>query len=254
MKLKFIICGVEQSGTTVLSDFFRQIPDCDAGFECGVLLSKSPRGFPELQPFAKNMLGGWKISLTELEEICQTDDFNTFYVRLAEVSRVLSQDCEWIFDKTPRYFLYLKQCIQRVDVPFVATFKDPKAIVYSDYKRQKPVDFEEWYKNYYPKKISYLDNVYNNYIFAKENLQGKVLLVSLESLCFNARPTLEKIFEHCGCEFRVEYLSLKALRYPHTREPYLTTRIPLEYLDAFDKATLKRIDTDFMSLDEWFYR
>ena len=254
MKLKFVICGIEHSGTTVLSDFFRQIPECDSGFECGVLLGKSPREFPNLEPFAKNMLGGWKISGVHLLDICQTDDFNDFYRRLAEVAQVIGDRCEYIFDKTPRYFLHLKQCIEKVDVPFVGTYKDPKAIVYSDFKREKPSDFEAWYHDYHPRKIFYLSNIYKNFMFARNNLAGRVLTVSLEDMCFNARPTLEMIFEHCGCKFRIEYLLLRGLRYPHTREPYLTTKIPLEYRDAFDEDIIARIEKDFASLDLWFYR
>ena len=40
--LRFIICGPEHSGTTLISDIFRQVPGLDSGFEVGVLLADTP--------------------------------------------------------------------------------------------------------------------------------------------------------------------------------------------------------------------
>ena len=35
MAIDFLVCGVEHSGTTLVSDLFRQIPHCESGFEVG---------------------------------------------------------------------------------------------------------------------------------------------------------------------------------------------------------------------------
>ncbi|MEO0927718.1 MAG: hypothetical protein AAFY63_17790, partial [Cyanobacteria bacterium J06643_13] len=78
MALKFVICGLEHSGTTLLSDIFRQIKGLDSGFEVGVLLSELPRNFSKVQPFYKNMMGGWQIEKDTLENICDTDSFTEF--------------------------------------------------------------------------------------------------------------------------------------------------------------------------------
>ncbi|TVS07098.1 MAG: hypothetical protein EA413_01985, partial [Cyanobium sp. PLM2.Bin73] len=66
--IDFIICGLEHSGTTLGSDLFRQVPGCDSGFECGVLLCTTPRDFAGNQPFYQNMLAGWKITEGDLAD------------------------------------------------------------------------------------------------------------------------------------------------------------------------------------------
>ena len=50
--LAFVICGVEHSGTTLISEIFRQVPMLDSGFETGVLLSETPSQFLQEMPFA----------------------------------------------------------------------------------------------------------------------------------------------------------------------------------------------------------
>ena len=82
MELKFEICGIEHSGTTQVSDVFRQVEAVESGFECGVLLGDSPKVFSSVQPFYRNMLDGWQISADTLEGICDTDSFSAFYQRL----------------------------------------------------------------------------------------------------------------------------------------------------------------------------
>lgn len=70
MQPKFAICGLEHTGTTLVSELFRQVPRVDSGFECGVFLGENPAAFKGLEPFYQNMCDGWGISVEELEECC----------------------------------------------------------------------------------------------------------------------------------------------------------------------------------------
>lgn len=259
MELKFVICGLEHSGTTLVSDIFRQAQDIDSGFECGVLLGNSPKNFPELQPFYKNMLGGWEISNEDLLSSCKTDSFSDFYKKLYRMSGFYSPEVSSIFDKTPRYFQHLFACYSKVQVPFIATYKDPRSIVFSDFKRTgKNKDFDIWYEKYRKPKLSYLSSIYQkSYVPWKERSKevdaSQILCVSLEDVCLKTRETLELMFAHVGLEFRLRYLLLSNLRYSHTRLPQVSSRIPFEYLESLSISQIKRIREDFSSLQDWFY-
>jgi len=258
MKLKFVICGLEHSGTTLVSDIFRQIENIDSGFECGVLLGQAPKDFPNIQPFYKNMPGGWDISEDALREVCNTDSFCEFYSNLYQESGFFNPDVSHIFDKTPRYFRDLFNCQEKIGVPFIATYKDPRSIVYSDFKRSgKPKNFEKWYEHYKVPKLRYLSNTYNNYLMCCSNRHpraSEVLCVALEDICLDTRSSLEKMFSHVDLEFNISYLLLKNLRYAHTRLPQISSRIPFEYLDSLSPSQIRTIERDFSSLDKWFYQ
>ena len=261
MTLKFVICGLEHSGTTLLSDIFRQVDSLDSGFEVGVLLGASPKDFPTTQPFFKNMPGGWKIAPETLEQISAVDSFADFYDKLKCNSGIIEAQVEDIFDKTPRYFSDIYSCYHKVKVPFVGLYKDPRSLVYSDYKRSgKGQDFAAWYEGYKEPKLNYLLNSYkNSYRKWQENLakgdraSQNILCVSLEEICLNTRATLEKIFNHVGYKFELEYVMLKNLRYQHTRQPQISSRIPFEYLEKLTKEQTKLIRQDFAVLEDWFY-
>ena len=258
MELRFVICGLEHSGTTLVSDIFRQIPTVDSGFECGVLLGKAPREFPTVQPFFNNMLDGWKISEDAMNEVCKTDSFLDFYQGLYKQSSIFTPDIEHLFDKTPRYFQSLFECQEKVGLPFVATYKDPRSVVYSDFKRSgKGKVFEEWYEAYKPSKLRYLSKIYSNgyekWAAGNHPNTSQVLCVALEDICLNTRETVEKMFAHVGFDFDIGYLLMKNLRYSHTRQPQISSRIPFEYLEAFSKPQMQQIEKDFAQLEDWFY-
>ncbi|MBE9043859.1 sulfotransferase [Pleurocapsales cyanobacterium LEGE 10410] len=261
MTIKFVICGLEHSGTTLISDIFRQTNNVDSGFEIGVLLGKSPRDFPQIQPFYKHMVSGWQIESDTLKKICDTDSFSNFYAQLKLNSKAISPKVDCIFDKTPRYFLDVYKNYEKVKVPFICMYKDPRSVVYSDYKRSgKPEDFISWYENYKTPKIGYLKDVYtNSYIKWKEresqsfNNTKDIMCVSLENVCLNTRETMEKIFNHVGYEFDIKYLMLENLKYENTRQPQISSRIPFEYLNGFNKEQNALIEQDFALLEDWFY-
>ena len=251
-RLRFVICGVEHSGTTLVSDLFRQVPTVDSGFETGVLLSPSPRAFLGEMPFAAHMLGAWSITQQELEACCETDDFAEFYARLAAVSRCIKPDCAVLFDKTPRYLAHLDTCMTRAAVPFVVTYKDPRSIVFSDFTRSGAADFDQWFDDYQEPKLGYLRLLYKNYKTIAVP-STRVFCVALERLCMKPRETCEALFAHCGQMFRLNYLVLKNLRYHHTRSGSIAPSIPLEYLDGLQDSQIRKIEKSFGDLGEWFY-
>ena len=122
--IRFVICGPEHSGTTLVSDLFRQVPGVDAGFEVGVLLASSPRCFPDLAVHAEITRWGWGVDEAALAQCCDTDDFAVFYERLEAASTVLRPGTQTVFDKTPRYLAALEACMAKLAVPFFLVFKD----------------------------------------------------------------------------------------------------------------------------------
>src|SRR5262249_46457858 len=152
---------LEHSGTTLVSDLFRQVEYVEAGFEVGVLLCERPSQFVELEPYSRNILGGWQISRADLEFCSDTDDFGEFYDRLCARSPLIHPGITCTFDKTPRYLAILEDAMNKVSVPFVVLYKDPRATVYSDFRRAKSAKFDVWYNQYKDKKVMYVQNLYN---------------------------------------------------------------------------------------------
>lgn len=250
MNLKFVICGIEHSGTTLVSDLFRQAPGIDAGFEVGVLLADRPAEFREMQPFSKNMKAGWGITETDMDYICSAVDFPEFYRRLGQASTAIERHSE-LFDKTPRYLAQLDLCLQKVPVQFIATFKDPRSIVFSDFNRSGTDDFDTWYSGYRSKKIGYMQTLYEKYLTHRDN--PRVAFVSLEALTVNTEATVRRLFDHVGIPFQIHYLLLKNLRYRNTKSNFIDMRIPFAYLESFDETRCKRIVKDFSEFEYWFY-
>ncbi len=252
--MKFVICGIEHSGTTLVSDLFRQVPHIDAGFEVGVLLGESPREFVNISPFFENAQGGWGVTAEELTQCCDTDSFDEFYDRLKACSTILKSDTEVIFDKTPRYLACLSQCMAKVAVPFIVTYRDPRAIVYSDFTRSREQDFDKWFPGYVGGKRRYMRTIYGEYCKIKDNPDAPVLMMPLERLCLEVRTSCERLFSHVGYSFEYQYLLFNNLRYHHTRSTSVSARIPFEYLEGLTHPQLQLIEKEFGEFEDWFYR
>jgi len=258
LMLKFVICGIEHSGTTLISDLFRQVPWISAGFEVGVLLCTSPQEFvgfdPLSDPFFENMLEGWNLTREELTEACQAENFDGFYGRLQASSKVLRPGTRDIFDKTPRYLRHLRDCMSRTNVPFIVSYKDPRSIVYSDFTRSENRDFDAWYPTYMEPKRRYTMACYQSYRQARASNDGRVAFVALESLCMDARANCERIFKHVGLEFKTEYVLLSKGHHPdYTRANGISARIPFEYKENLTSRQQQRIMDDFVECADWFY-
>lgn len=249
---KLLICGLEHTGTTLLSDLFRQLPGVDSGFECGVLLQSSPREFPNLQPFAQNMLEGWGITEEALSHCCETDKFEEFYRRLLSAATVLDADTTAIFDKTPRYLSKLSVVLERCDSPVVVSYKDPRASVCSDFKRAKTDNFDAWYDDYAPQKLRYVETCYNE--FAKHADNPQVTTVGLEELAMNSRATMERMFAHAGEAFKLNYAIIDTLRYVNVKNRTVSADIAFEYVGKLSAEAQQRVLNDFGRFDMWIYQ
>lgn len=242
---------MEHTGTTLISDLFRQVPGVDSGFECGVLLKGSPKEFQNLQPFAANMLAGWGITQEQLDDCCDTDDFEEFYNLLMKSSSSIADDTVEIFDKTPRYLSDLTKVLDRCECPVVVSHKDPRAIVCSDFKRAKTDDFHGWYSRYRSEKLLYARDCYNE--FSKHLDNPRVAAVSLEDLAMNSRATMERMFEHAGEKFELGYAIIDNLRYENVKSRTVSPEIAFEYRRILDDSAQAAILKDFGQLDAWVY-
>ncbi|MBA4491490.1 sulfotransferase [Paracoccus sp. S1E-3] len=251
MTPKFVICGMEHTGTTLISDLFRQIPGIDSGFECGVLLRATPSEFRKLQPFASHMLAGWGITAEQLDHCCAAPDFVQFYQRLMQASTAISDDTVAIFDKTPRYLSELTTVLERCDCPVLVSHKDPRAIVCSDFKRAKTDDFHAWYAGYRDDKLGYVKDCYNQFIKHRDN--PRVAAVSLEDLAMNSRATMERMFAHVGERFDLGYAIIDDLRYDNVRSRTVSPEIAFEYRRFLGKSEQEAIMKDFGCFDAWIY-
>lgn len=252
--LDFIICGLEHSGTTLASDLFRQVPGCDSGFECGVLLCDTPREFPKKQPFFQNMLAGWKITESELATACDTSSFAEFYDNLYKHAGLFEGDQPVIrFDKTPRYIVNLPAIAEIAEAPIIAMIKDPRAAAWSDFRRSKGTmeEIESWYQEWMLPKKKYMERAYEGYLHAWENKQ--CLVTRLEDLCLNTRSTVERMFQHVGLEPSLRYLNISDSRYPHTRGKSINISTAVEHLERLPEGIQERVLEDFGHLEHWFY-
>ena len=249
----FVICGLEHSGTTMVSELFRQIPGVDAGFESGALLCDSPRGLPWLTPYDDIMLWGWGIDRAALERCCDTHEFAVFYERLRQHATVLKPDTKTIFDKTPRYAAALAGCMAKIAVPFIVVYKDPRASVFSDHKAAGTPPFHPWFTAYVEEKRGYMRLHYAQFQRARRTEDARVCLVRLEDICLDTRRTCERMFAHAGYSFIPAYAALPAIRYANTRKGSVCAGIPFEYLSGFTPDERHRIKDEFAEFSDWFY-
>lgn len=249
---RFVICGLEHCGTTLLSELFRQVPGLDAGFEVGVLLARRPRDLPDFEPFHSEIMPGWGIDARQLAHCCDTDSFAEFYRRLAEAA-ALKPGTRAIFDKTPRYLTALAACMRRAPVPFIAIVKDPRALVYSDFRTSGARDFDSWFPLYAEDKIGYLREAYAEWMAARAAPSGPALPVRLEDLCLATRRTCEAIFGHAGFHFHPAYVALHDMRYPNARGASILAGAPFGYVHGLGAARARRVKQEFAEFSDWFY-
>jgi hypothetical protein len=251
--LGLVICGLERSGTTLVSELLRQVPGMDAGFEIGVLLGRTPREFLGIQPFAENMLHNWGLKQEDLVACCDTDDFTTFYRRLLTSSTAMRPGTTTIFDKTPRYLATLDDCMARTNSSFVITFKDPRSTVFSDFKASGAVDFDSWFDAYAPAKIGYMRLHYAQFERIRACADPRVLLVRLEDFCLQPRVIATRILAHAGFQFDLSYLAFKPGRYQFAPVGSISVGFPFAYIEGLGRPRAERVRQLFAEFSEWFF-
>jgi hypothetical protein len=252
--LDFVITGLEHSGTTLVSELFRQVPGCDSGWECGVLLGETPRDFPANREFYENISPRWLITEPDLAQACDTDSFSEFYRRLYSFSDLFRQESPIIrFDKTPRYILDLPRIARIVQAPIVVMMKDPRAIIWSDFRRSNYniSRIGEWYDSWIPNKLCYMERAYQNYLYAWQDRQ--CLVVRLEEVCLEMHATLAKMFAHVGLEFSLKYLHIRHRRYPESRGEHISVADVFSYFDGLPDEIQARVMADLGHLRKWFF-
>ena len=251
--IDFIICGLEHTGTTLVSELFRQIPFCDSGFECGILLSEKISSFKNFEPFYTNLMNGWKINDKKLIEACETNNLIEFYDFIYKNSLLFDELPVIRFDKTPRYISQLENVYNKFPVPIIATCKSILSIAWSDYKRSKYFstnEIDKFFNSYVKSKKSYLNTVSAGYEFAQSSELCRI--IHLEDLCFNAYEESLKIFNHCNQVFKKEYFVLKNKRFKNTRGNSINISLGSEHLINAPKIFQEMIEQEFSDIiDTW---
>ena len=253
-ELSFLICGLEHSGTTMASDLFREHPEVDSGFECGVLLCDNPSDFLTLTPFRNHMAVGWGINEEDLTYACQAVNFDGFYERLFERSSIIqTKKPKFVFDKTPRYVTQLIAVQSRLDLPAIVLIKDPRSLALSDFKRSrtKIEEIDDWYERWKNPKRLYMRSAYQGYQYAWGNERCKV--VRLEDICFNAKETVRSMFEFVQLEFSYEYLDLRSKRFGNTSGSSISVNSCMQFMTELPNHIQSKIKDEFSEFDRWFY-
>lgn len=159
-KLKVIVTGMEHSGTTFLSQLITVNSSLiNSGFECGILLSESPRKFYEVEPFYEWLCRedlGWALTEEQRKYICETDTYDEFYSRLIKTSSLFKAGEPYVLDKTPAYCYYLSGIINKMPgVPILIIMKDIELMWHSYLNRN--LSFEYFVENFLKFKASLLE-------------------------------------------------------------------------------------------------
>lgn len=198
-----ILCGLEKSGTTVLSEVLRRHPELDSGHEVGVLLAPTPRDFPGIQPYFSYFQKTWKLSRDEALACCDTDDIRTFYLRARQASSVIANKRAAIFDKTPRYMKYLPDVLDKVPgLPCIVNVRDPRAVMHSwacwsGHKDAPGVWLEQNFESNRDRYLSYA----RGYRDAELTRKHRLFLNRFEIMTLEPEQTLSSIFEFLGLSF-----------------------------------------------------
>ena len=146
----------------------------------------------------------------------------------------------------------MEQVAQRSSAPIIVVYKDPRASVFSDFKRAKETDFATWFDSYAPQKLAYMRRCYAGYQHGK-TLPSRVASFSLEDLCFSAVKTAKSLFSHLDLEFELNYLLMEKLRYKNTRAKYVSAPVVLEYMQHLNARDCDLISRAFSEFEDWFF-
>ena len=199
----------------------------------GLLLFDSPRHyFVEMNnPWRDHIQGGWGIDYEELKHACDTDSNEVFYDRLITASSIVKETDTIFFDKTPRYLMRIRQVMKKMDIPIIVLYKDPRAIVFSNWKRRKlDLPFIPWLE--VNKEKQYIRKCFRNIANIQKNPNSPCLVASLEEIGASPVETVGKMFEHVGIEFKEEYLRIGSSRYAQTKGNEINPSLPFEYKTA----------------------
>ena len=230
-KLSCIITGMENSGTTFLSQNIASHSLIKGGFECGILLGNI-NNFEKVLPFSKWLKNAdyqYGLPNNYLDEIKNMNYKEIYdYICINKGNQGTSHDqlilkgASFIYDKTPRYVYHLQEILRKIkdsnlNIPVFIICKNFDLLYYSRViKRNGCVNNYLSYIKLFIKQMKYLkenkkENVflfdfenyiknidkYNNFIMNIINKYNKNILI--EKLDFENFKTLYKnMFPYCN--------------------------------------------------------
>ncbi|MHC5019744.1 MAG: sulfotransferase family protein [Planctomycetota bacterium] len=251
LTLRAIICGVANSGTTLLLDLLKAHPDVYSQFEVGFLeaetlsvaaLTRLRGTNPSFASFCKHH----GVTDADFEAIVAGQNWRAAYQRLLDrcaANRPTVGARSFFVDKTPAYALHLDQVHERIgSVPVVALIRDPRG-VYASYRKRAeaggaavPLDqFVELYRSYYRALV------------AAWTRFPHLLLVRFEDLVTDPAAWMPVVCRHIGLSYDALVTDLGASRgrnvnsydrvYPGKATEYRAVLSPDE-----QEALLERLD------------
>lgn len=190
-----------------------------------------------------------------LEEACNATTFDNFYKKLFSMSKDPDiRESIIRFDKTPRYISDFESIHSKYRVPAIVAIKDPRLITLSDFKRSglPLADIKAWYKEWLPKKISYMKQAYAGYNYAWTS--PDCLVVRLEDMCFSPLATAKRMFAHIGIDFHPSYFRLTKKRTSNTHGSSISTAVAVAHFHELPNEISEDISNDFSCFPEWFYK
>ena len=192
-----ILCGYERGGTTLLSEILAQ-NGYQSGFECGVLMCKTPREFINFNPYFHEFPNWWKIPKNDIDDIVNTDSHLEFYSKAIEKSgcfKINQFDVLKFFDKTPIYMSQLGFVMSNLNFSskVIVIHRDPRSVFVSWAKRRK--NSSQTVEQDILSNINTLSKRYLNYFSGSIFHKGRrnVLFVSFEQLCLDIENHLSII-------------------------------------------------------------
>ena len=247
-----LVCGFEKSGTTLINEILRRHPRLDSGHEVGVLLGDSPRDFRTTQPYFGFFCETWKLSRAEAEQVCDTDDWSTFYRRARDASPVIVDKTVSVFDKTPIYMLHLSEVLRKAPLPCVVSVRDPRALMHSWANWSGHAhDPGAWLEEHFERNCERFLSYARGYSEANRSFPDLVMVSQFERLSTNPEVEFEEIFRFLGLTFRREYLSFRSEHFVYGNA--VSSDYVFAYRQSLSNELCDRILDATRDFEEWHY-
>ena len=230
--LKFVIIGHPHSGTTAISDVFRQVPGIFSGFECGLLLNDKPQDFFDAgatyhHVYYNSLKTTWSLTDDDIRYICDTSSWQEVYLRLRERSSRIKDKGVALFDKSPHYTLFLDKILERLEdnVKIIFLLKDIRAQYWS-YKRRGLLGAASNFL------ATFSDEFANKLISLQK--AGRIHLLQYEDACLQSESEFKKVFDFLELDFDNKFLSFNS-RY----KPEYGKGIESKYILAYKRHLME---------------
>uniref|UniRef100_A0A7S1V0H6 Uncharacterized protein n=1 Tax=Grammatophora oceanica TaxID=210454 RepID=A0A7S1V0H6_9STRA len=205
-----IVTGLEHSGTTVMSRLIMSVKNLYGGFECGLLLARSPAGFvgsdPLVFPFNEYMVDKWLLRPDQRDWLRRSKCRAEMYAQLRVMSPLYQapNNASWIIDKTPRYVDHLMEVMARSPgVPVIITRKTDEDQMQSFLSRS-PESVAKFRKR--------LTQVTDTIDKAKHMYPGRIHEVDMDEFASDLDGTMTKVFDFLGLEWVPEYSDMESYK------------------------------------------